>query len=113
MTKRSKKTRISNADLANYLECLLGTTLVLDDGTRIKSVILEWRALTDEQRTSAVEAIRHAAVQELKKLSSRSRLRFEFNEIPEDLEAMLNSLGGSESPDFEWAEVHPAKGSTR
>ncbi len=52
----------------------------------------------------ALEAIKEAAIAEIKR-PGRKRIRFEFNEIPDDLDRLLADLAGWDNPDFEWVEV--------
>ena len=95
---------ISDAELAAYLKQILGVTLVLDDGTRVKPISIPWEALTPEQRQMAVEAIRQAAVEEVKQAGGK-KVRLEFNEIPDELDQALAEFAGRDNPHFEWVEV--------
>jgi len=98
------KEAMSDAQVQEYLRQVLGVTLVLKDGTRVKPVYIPWGDLTSEQRWMVVEAIRQAAIAEIKR-PGRGRIRFEFNEIPDELEQMLVELVGRDNPDFEWVQV--------
>ena len=98
------KGRLRDEELRAYLKQMLGTTLVLADETRVKYVYIPWEELTRQQREKVVEAIRKAAIEEIKN-SGGHRVRFEFNEIPDELDQALASLAGRDNPDFEWVEV--------
>ena len=106
LTAQSRRTgpAVSDADLAAYLKHILGVTLVLDDGTRVKHLYIPWETLTPEQRQMAVEAIRQAAVEEVKRAGGK-KVRLEFNEIPDELDQALAELAGRDNPALEWVEV--------
>jgi len=106
LTARRERARppVSDAELAIYLKQILGVTLVLDDGTRVKHISIPWEVLTPEQRQMAVEAIRQAAVEEVKQAGGK-RVRLEFNQIPDELDQALAEFAGRDNPDFEWVEV--------
>lgn len=95
---------LEDADLVFYLDHILPTTLVLDDGTRVKHLYIPWRDLTPWQREMVLERLKQALIAEVKR-EGWTRLRLEFNEIPEELEQMLVELFGSGNPDVEWEEV--------
>ncbi|MBI4318925.1 MAG: hypothetical protein HY675_10570 [Chloroflexi bacterium] len=82
---------------------LFRTALVLDDGTRVKVVCLDWETLTKPQREYALDAIRRAAQAELSKHPD-VRILFEFNEIPADLDAVMDRLARAE-PRLSYARV--------
>jgi hypothetical protein len=94
----------TDAEVRAYLQQALATTLVLTDGTRVKPVFIPWEELTPGQRQMALEAIKQAAIAEIKR-PGRQRIRFEFNAIPDELDQMLADLAGRDNPDFAWAEV--------
>jgi hypothetical protein len=94
----------TDAEVQAYLQQALATTLVLTDGTRVKPVFIPWDDLTARQRQMALEAIKQAAIAELKR-PGRQRIRFEFNAIPDELEQLLADLAGRGNPDVAWAEV--------
>jgi hypothetical protein len=106
LTVRRERARspISEAELAAYLKQILGVTLVLDDGTRVKPISIPWEALTPEQWQMAVETIRQAAVEEVKQAGGK-KVRLEFNEIPDELDQALAEFAGRDNPHFEWVEV--------
>jgi len=103
------KEPVTDAEVQAYLQQALATTLVLTDGTRVKPISIPWDDLTARQRQMALEAIRQAAIAEIKR-PGRQRIRFEFNAIPDDLDQMLADLAGRDNPDFEWAEVAMGEG---
>jgi hypothetical protein len=86
-----------------YLHQILATTLVLEDGTRVKPIVIPWADLTPRQRAMALAAIRQAAIAELKR-SPGKRIRLEFNAIPDDLDRMLAELAGRDNPHVVWVE---------
>jgi len=94
----------ADAEVQAYLQQALAVTLTLTDGTRVKPVYIPWEELTPGQRRMALEAIRQAAIAELKR-PGRQRIRFEFNAIPDELDLMLADLAGRGNPDVAWAEV--------
>jgi hypothetical protein len=94
----------SDAEVQEYLQQALAVTLVLTDGTRVKPIYIPWADLTLRQRQMALEAIKQAAIAEIKR-PGRKRIRFEFNEIPDELDHMLADLVGRDNPDFEWVQV--------
>jgi hypothetical protein len=94
----------TDAEVQAYLQQALATTLVLTDGTRVKPVFIPWEELTPGQRQMALEAIKQAAIAEIRR-PGRQRIRFEFNAIPDDLDQLLADLAGQDNPDFEWVEV--------
>ena len=96
--------QISDAELRAYLPEMLGVTLLLDDGTRVKPIYIEWDGLSARQRQMALDAIRGAAVEEIRQRRD-GRVRFEFNSIPHDLDAMMTDLVGRENPDFVYLQV--------
>ncbi len=100
----SAKAQVPDAEFEAYLKHILSITLVLEDGTRLKHIYIPWGDLTADQRRMAVEAIRRAAVEEVKRSGGR-RVRFEFNEIPDELDQALAGLAGRDNPAFEWVEV--------
>ena len=100
----TKDEQIPDSEAESYLRQLLATTLVLDDGTRVKPIYIPWEALTANQRQIALAAIKHAAISEIKR-PERKRIVFEFNEIPQDLDQMMADLVGRDNPDFEWKRV--------
>ncbi len=87
-----------------YMEEMLRTTLLLKDGMRVKVVPVPWEALTPAQRQIALDAIKAAAIAEIREHRDK-RIRFEFNAIPDELDQMLADLAGRDNPDFEWVEV--------
>jgi len=95
---------VTDAEVRAYLKQALAVTLVLTDGTRVKPVYIPWEALTPGQRQMALEAIKRAAIAELRRPGWK-RIRFEFNAIPDELDQMLADLVGRDNPDFEWVEV--------
>ncbi len=96
--------QVSDEELEAYLGEMLAVTLLLDDGTRVKPIYIPWADLTPKQRQMAVEAIRQAAIAEIKR-PERKRIRFEFNEIPDELGQMLVELVGWDNPDIEYVQV--------
>ncbi len=87
-----------------YMQEILGTTLLLDDGTRVKPVAVPWEALTPVQVEIAVTAIKAVAIDEICQHRDQ-RIRFEFNELPEALDALMADLVGRDNPDFEYVQV--------
>lgn len=98
------KEPVTDAEVQEYLQRALATTLVLKDGTRVKSISIPWDNLTPKQRQMALEAIRQAAIAEIKR-PGRKHIRFEFDQIPDDLDRLLADLAGRDHPDFEWVQV--------
>jgi hypothetical protein len=94
----------TDAEVQEYLQQALAVTLVLDDGTRVKPIYIPWHDLTLQQQQMALEAIKRAAIAEIKR-PGRERIRLEFNEIPDELDQMLVALVGRDNPDFEWVQV--------
>ncbi|MCS7221965.1 MAG: hypothetical protein N0A15_11880, partial [Anaerolineae bacterium] len=93
-----------DAELMLYLDYVLSTTLVLEDGTRLKHLYIPWRGMNPWQRGMVVERLKQALVAEVRR-GGWKRLRLEFNEIPWELEQMLAELFGRDNPDVEWVEV--------
>lgn len=91
-------------ELRSYLKNILSTTLLLKDGTRVKPVYVQWDKLTDRQRQMALAAIRSAAIAEIRE-HRNSPIRFEFNALPEDLNALMADLMGQDNPDFVYVQV--------
>ncbi len=87
-----------------YMQEILGTTLLLDDGTRVKPVAVPWEALTPVQVEIALTAIKAVAIDEIRQHRDQ-RIRFEFNELPEALDALMADLVGRDNPDFEYVQV--------
>lgn len=87
-----------------YMQEMLRTTLVLKDGTRVKPVSVPWEVLTPVQQQIALDAIKTAAIAEIREHRDK-RIRFEFNTIPDELDQMLVELAGWDNPGFEWEEV--------
>jgi hypothetical protein len=96
---------MTDSEVEQYLQYILATTLVLDDGTRVKPIFLEWNELTPPQRTRTVQAIKDAAIDELKSLRNDERLRLEFNRIPGELEEALSEIVSPHEPNVEWVQV--------
>lgn len=93
-----------------YMQEILRTTLLLKDGTRVKPVSVPWEVLTPAQQQIALDAIRVAAIAEIREHRNR-RIRFEFNVISEELDQMLADLAGRDNPGFEWVQVEMRKNS--
>jgi len=105
LTQRKPAPGLPKAEFEALLDYILtGATLVLKDGTRVRVLRIPWEELTEEQREQVLAAIRQAAVQAIK-ASGGARVRFEFNAVPDDLDALLLDLAGPENPWFEWVEV--------
>jgi len=105
LTQRKPGKGLTEADLEGLLTHISeGATLVLKDGTRVRVLRIPWDDLTEEQQERVLAAIRQAAVQAIK-ASGGARVRFEFNAVPDDLDALLRDLAGPENPRFEWVEV--------
>jgi hypothetical protein len=96
---------MTDAELKQYLEYILGTTFLLDDGTRLKTVYIPWKDLTPSQCLLTLNAIKKVVITELKELKTATRLRLEFNEIPDELDEMLANISGRESKELEWVQV--------
>lgn len=94
----------TDAEVQSFLDQILATTFVLNDGTRVKPIYIPWDELTPRQRAMALEAVKEAAIAEIRR-PGRKRIRFEFDQIPDDLDRMLADLAGRDNPDFEWVEV--------
>jgi hypothetical protein len=94
----------TDEDLKVYLQQILSSTLTLKDGTRVKPIYIEWDLLTPEQRQIALSFVKQAAISEIREQRS-TRIRFEFNEIPTDLDRMMRDLVGVNSPSFAYAQV--------
>jgi len=94
----------TNEELQEYLQQILSTTLVLKDGTRVKPIYIEWALLTPEQRQIVLSSIKQAAISEIEQHGD-ARIRFEFNEIPDDLDRMMKDLVGMNNPGFKYVQV--------
>lgn len=94
----------TNEELQAYLQQILSTTLVLKDGTRVKPIYIEWALLTPEQRQIVLSSIKQAAISEIEQHGD-ARIRFEFNEIPDDLDRMMKDLVGMNNPGFKYVQV--------
>lgn len=94
----------TDQEFGEYLTHALSTTLVLDDGTRVKPIYIPWEGLTDHQRDMALNAIKHATVSELKRAKG-GRIRLEFNEVPELLERLLKDIAQQNRGKLEWQQV--------
>lgn len=97
-------TMMDDAELKDYLAQTLSTSLALVDGTRIKAIYIPWAKLMPRQRTTVLHAIQHAAIEESKQ-HPQARVRFEFNDIPGDLEQMLRELVQHNQLALEWTQV--------
>lgn len=95
---------ITDKSVQDYMQGILSTTLLLDDGTRVKPISVPWEVLSSAQQQLALDMIKAAAVAEIHQHSDK-RIRFEFNEIIEELESMLLDLVGRDNPGFEFALV--------
>ena len=95
---------LDDAQLILYLDNVLPTTLVLDDGTRLKHLYIPWRHLSSAQREMTLARLKQALIAEVKR-GGWKRLRLEFNELPAELEQMLLEVFGSDNPDVEWVEA--------
>ena len=94
----------TNEELQEYLQQILSTALVLKDGTRVKPIYIEWVLLTPEQRQIVLSFIEQAAMSEIRQ-HRYARIRFEFNEIPNDLDRMMRRLVGVNNRDFMYVQV--------
>jgi hypothetical protein len=94
----------TNEELQEYSQQILSTTLVLKDGTRVKPIYIEWVLLSPEQRQIVLSFIKQAAMSEIRQ-HRNTRIRFEFNEIPDDLDRMMRRLVGVNNPDFMYVQV--------
>ena len=82
---------------------ILGTTLLLDDGTRVKPVAVPWEALTPVQVEIALTAIKAVAIDEICQHRDQ-RIRFEFNEVAGGVGCADGGSGGRDNPDFEYVQ---------
>ena len=87
-----------------YMQEILGTTLLVKDGTRVKPIPVPWDVLTPTQEQIALDMIKAAAVHEIRQHRDQ-RIRFEFDELPEALDALMADLVGRDNPDFEYVQV--------
>jgi len=94
----------SDDDFGAYLQEILATTLVLKDGTRVKPIYVRWALLTPSQRKMALAFVKDTAISEIRQ-HRRARLRFEFNELPDDLDRMMRDLVGEDNPGFVYTQV--------
>lgn len=94
----------SDKEFEEYLQQILATILTLKDGTRVKPIYIEWALLTPIQRKIALSYIKATAISEIKE-HRRVAIRFEFNELPDDLDRMMRDLVGIDNPDFTYAQV--------
>jgi hypothetical protein len=94
----------TNEELRKYLRQILSSTLVLKDGTRVKPIYIEWALLTPEQRRITLSFIKEAAISEFRQ-HRNARIRFEFNEVPLELDQMMRDLVGVNNPDFVYVRV--------
>ena len=107
--RRAPRRSLRAAEFQGLLRHILGgSTLVLADGTRVRVFWVPWEELTEGQQQEVVEAIRQAAIEAIKG-SGGGRVRFEFNEIPDELDQALAALVGRDNPAFEWVEVEVGK----
>ena len=95
----------SDEEFKLYLETILGTTLTLDDGTRVKPIYIQWQALTLTQRELALGCIRAAAISEVREHRDVP-IRFEFNELPDDLAQAMRDVVGEDNPDFVFVQTN-------
>jgi hypothetical protein len=100
-----REAAMTDTTLVFYLKEMLGTTLVLTDGTRVKHLLLEWTALSPRQQRRAVEIIKNIVDLELRQIGDTARLRLEFNEIPDDLDEALRGLVVPVAGHVEWVRV--------
>jgi len=91
-------------DFEAYLDQALGTTLIRDDGTRVKVLFIDWVNLTPGERETALHKISQAALTEAQHVAIGQRVRFEFNDLPDDLTKVLCSLGEN-GASVEWTEI--------
>jgi hypothetical protein len=96
--------QVSDEEFRAYLKEMLGVTLTLDDGVRVKPIYIEWDTLTSLQRQMALDAIKAAAIAEIRQHRDKY-IRFEFNALPDDLDQMMADLVGQDNPDFGYAQV--------
>ncbi len=96
--------QVSDEEFRSYLKEMLGVTLTLDDGVRVKPIYIEWNALTSPQRQMALDAIKAAAIAEIRQHRDQ-RICFEFNALPDELDQMMAALVGRDNPDFEYVQV--------
>lgn len=92
-------------DFEAYLDQALGMTLILDDGTRVKPLFVDWASLTPGEREIALHKISQAALTEAQLGASGGRVRFEFNDLPDDLERLLLSHLGQNGALVAWAKI--------
>jgi hypothetical protein len=94
----------SDQQFESYLQQILSTTLTLKGGTRVKPIYVEWARLTSQQRALALAYIKAAAIAEIRE-HRNAPIRFEFNELPDDLEQMMQDLVGDGNPDFVYTQM--------
>jgi hypothetical protein len=90
-------------ELKQLVNLLWQTTLVLNDGTRLKTIAIDWKRLTSEQRSIVIAEVRRLAIRELKSQRARAKVHLEFSSIPKELRQMLVDLAGEDNPDFSWS----------
>lgn len=96
--------QVSDEELQAYLKEMLGVTLLLDDGTRVKPIYIEWDTLSLAQRQIALDTIKAAAIAEIRQHRDK-HIRFEFNTLPDELDQMMADLVGRDNPDLEYVQV--------
>ena len=70
---------------------LLGTTLVLKDGRRVKVLYLQWSRLPDLYSEVALKLVRAAAEAEVA-AHPAARVHFEFSELTDEVALLMNAL---------------------
>jgi hypothetical protein len=103
---RARARAQTEADLREFrrmLVELLATTLVLNDGRRVKVLPLEWSGLRGTHRRVALASIREAAQAELRQHPG-ARVHFEFSDVPDELRVLMAELTEAH-PQLSYARV--------
>ncbi len=92
-------------ELHDYLRQAMRTTLVLNDGTRLKVLYIPWEQMNTTEKGVAITAIRNELYEEMKRHGEVKSWRVEINEMPAELAWMLEELARKEGVKLEWVET--------
>ena len=92
-------------ELHDYLRQTMRTTLVLNDGTRLKVLYIPWEQMNTTEKGVAITAIRNELYEEMKRHGEVKSWRVEINEMPAELAWMLEELARKEMVKLEWVET--------
>jgi len=91
-------------ELHRYMRGIMGSTLVLTDGTRLKVLQIPWDAMNTTEKAVAITYIRNLLYDEMKEHPG-ARWRVEINVMPEDLAWMLEALAKKQEVALTWEET--------